>query len=224
MAQQDEALPPPPPPPPEPPTTSVPTQAYWGGSPPPQPSDAIPPYFEPSTLIPGMQPPPPLPHRPRHRRRVPRWFITGLIALGALLIGVIIGSTGERSSLQSDPTPTVTRVVTHQAKVQPVPTVTKTVIHTHRVYVTPTANAAGQATQITSDGVYVVGTDIASGTWHTSGDGGQTGGQCYEATLSGSNSVSDIISNNNFDGPDTVNLAGAYGFQISGPCTWSLES
>lgn len=34
------------------------------------------------------------------------------------------------------------------------------------------------AAQISADGVYVVGTDIPGGTWHTSG-----GQQCYEATL-----------------------------------------
>jgi len=31
---------------------------------------------------------------------------------------------------------------------------------------------------------------------------------------------SDISDNNNFDGPETVNLNGVYAFQISGPCTW----
>jgi hypothetical protein len=48
----------------------------------------------------------------------------------------------------------------------------------------------GQATQISDDGVYVIGTDIAGGTWHTSG-----GSQCYEATLSGTDTIHDIISN-----------------------------
>jgi hypothetical protein len=64
----------------------------------------------------------------------------------------------------------------------------------------------------------VVGSDIASGTWHTAGDGG-SGDQCYYATLNSTN-TSDISDNNNFDGPETVSLSGAYAFQISGPCTW----
>ena len=40
-----------------------------------------------------------------------------------------------------------------------------------------------QASSISADGVYVVGQDIKAGTWHTNGDGGQTGSQCYFATL-----------------------------------------
>jgi hypothetical protein len=70
---------------------------------------------------------------------------------------------------------------------------------------------------ISADGVYVVGHDIASGTWHTSG-----GSQCYFATL-GSTDTSNIMDNNNFNGPETVNVSGAYAFQISGGCTWVLQ-
>lgn len=77
-----------------------------------------------------------------------------------------------------------------------------------------------QAHQISEDGVYVVGQDVKSGTWHTPGDGG-SGDQCYYATL-GSTDTSNILDNNNFDGPETVDLSGAYAFQISGPCTWYL--
>jgi hypothetical protein len=75
-----------------------------------------------------------------------------------------------------------------------------------------------QASSISSDGVYVVGSDIKPGTWHTKGDGG-SGDQCYYATL-GSTNISDILDNNNFDGPETVDVTGAHAFQISGPCTW----
>jgi hypothetical protein len=81
-----------------------------------------------------------------------------------------------------------------------------------------------QANQISSSGVYVVGTNIKNGTWYTSGDGGQTGNQCYFATLSGDDTVNDIIDNNNFDGSETVNLSGVYALEISGPCTWVLQS
>jgi hypothetical protein len=75
-----------------------------------------------------------------------------------------------------------------------------------------------QANTISADGVYVVGKDISPGIWHTSGDGG-SGDQCYYATLNSTN-TSDISDNNNFDGPETVNLSGVVAFQISGPCTW----
>ena len=101
-----------------------------------------------------------------------------------------------------------------------VPTVTVTQIQHDpgaTVTVTPTANARGEAIQISADGVYVIGQDIPGGTWHTSG-----GQQCYEATL-GSTDTSNIIDNNNFTGPDTVSLAGAKAFNISGGCTWQQE-
>jgi hypothetical protein len=75
-----------------------------------------------------------------------------------------------------------------------------------------------QASSISADGVYVVGSDIKPGTWHTTGDGG-SGSQCYYATLNSTN-TSDISDNNNFDGPETADVSGAHAFEISGPCTW----
>jgi hypothetical protein len=116
------------------------------------------------------------------------------------------GGTSARTITEPGPTVTVTRAA-------PAVTVTKTVTRT----VIPTANAQGEATQISADGVYVIGQDIPGGTWHTSG-----GSQCYEATLA-STDTSNIIDNNNFTGPDTVSLAGAVAFQISGGCTWRQE-
>lgn len=80
-----------------------------------------------------------------------------------------------------------------------------------------------QANSISAAGVYVVGQDIKSGTWHTNGDGGQSGNQCYFATLNdNSGSINSIANNNNFDGPETVDVSGLYALQISGPCTWNL--
>jgi hypothetical protein len=80
-----------------------------------------------------------------------------------------------------------------------------------------------QANTISASGVYVVGTNIKSGTWYTSGDGGQTDNACYYATLNSAN-TEDIGDNNNFDGSETMDLSGVYAFQISGPCSWSLVS
>jgi hypothetical protein len=77
------------------------------------------------------------------------------------------------------------------------------------------------ASAISLSGVYVVGQDIKAGTWHTNGDGGGglVSNECYFATLNSGN-TSDIADNNDFDGAETVDVAGAYAFQISGPCTW----
>jgi hypothetical protein len=80
-----------------------------------------------------------------------------------------------------------------------------------------------QASSISGDGVYVVGQDIKSGTWHTNGSGDTGANDCYFATLN-STDTSNIADNNNFDGPETVDLSGAYAFQVSGPCTWVLAS
>lgn len=70
---------------------------------------------------------------------------------------------------------------------------------------------------ISQDGVYVVGKDIPAGVYHTTG-----GGQCYYATL-GSTDTSNILDNNNFNGPETVDVSGAFAFQIVGGCTWHRE-
>src|ERR1039457_3812658 len=123
--------------------------------------------------------------------------------IALIVLALTLAACGSTKTVtQPGPTVTVT---------EPVPTVTET----DTVTVTPTANAQGQATQRNQDGVYVIGQDIPGGTWHTSG-----GQQCYEATLSGTDTVHDIISNNNFTGPDTVDLTGAKAFDISGGCTW----
>jgi hypothetical protein len=78
-----------------------------------------------------------------------------------------------------------------------------------------------QASNISGDGVYVVGQDIKTGTWHTNGSGNTGQNDCYFATLN-STDTSNIADNNNFDGPETVDVSGAYAFQISGPCAWVL--
>jgi hypothetical protein len=76
-----------------------------------------------------------------------------------------------------------------------------------------------QASQISGDGVYVVGQDIKPGTYHTNGSGNTGQTDCYFATLN-STDTSNIADNNNFDGPETVDVSGAYAFEINGPCTW----
>ena len=80
-----------------------------------------------------------------------------------------------------------------------------------------------QANQINSDGTFVVGSDIRSGTYHTNGSGNAGANDCYYATLSSTDgSINSIIANGNFDGPETISLSGVYAFQTNGPCTWNL--
>jgi hypothetical protein len=75
-----------------------------------------------------------------------------------------------------------------------------------------------RANTIRADGLYVVGHDIKSGTWHTVGDGSLSGGNCAFSVYS---SPSKFSIPTFFDGPWTVNLSGAYAFQIKGSCTWT---
>ncbi len=185
--------------------------------PPTQPYGQQPPYGQgPQPPYPGQQPGyvPPHGHRGQKPWPVRHKVLTALLAVVGFFtaIGAIgaaaSGGTGTKTVTEPGPTVTVTQAA-------PTVTVTKTVTRTRDV--TPTANAQGEATQISADGVYVIGQDIPGGTWHTSG-----GSQCYEATL-GSTDTSNIIDNNNFTGPDTVSLTGAKAFNISGGCTWRQE-
>ena len=61
------------------------------------------------------------------------------------------------------------------------------------------------ATVITSDGTFLVGTDIQPGLWRS--DGGTDGMPCYWKRLSGlSGSLDDIIQNNLSDGPQVAQI------------------
>lgn len=134
-----------------------------------------------------------------------------LIALITFAIGIGIGSAGNSASTVTNaaPGPTVTATV-------PGPDTTQTVT------ATPTANAQGKATQISASGVYIVGSDIpAGGAWHTTGSPDST--NCYYARLS-STDTSDIIDNNDFTGPETVDItSGTKGLEIDGDCTWDYR-
>jgi len=80
-----------------------------------------------------------------------------------------------------------------------------------------------KANTIRADGMYVVGHDIKSGTWHTAGDGHLSGGLCRFTVIDSAKSANTPPGPIYFDGPWTVNLSGAYGFYINGPCTWTRK-
>lgn len=71
-----------------------------------------------------------------------------------------------------------------------------------------------------SNGMYIVGTDIAPGTYRNSGQSG-----CYYATLSGfGNTTDDIIANNIINTPTIVSIAASVkGFQSNNCGTWTRE-
>jgi len=77
-----------------------------------------------------------------------------------------------------------------------------------------------KANTIRADGMYVAGHDIKSGTWHTAGNGHLSGGLCRYTVLRNASMANNPPGPTYFDGPWTVNLSGAYGLYIYGPCTW----
>ena len=80
-----------------------------------------------------------------------------------------------------------------------------------------------KANTIRADGMYVVGHDIQSGTWHTAGDGHLSGGLCRFTVIDSVKLANTPPGPIYFDGPWTVHLSGAYGFYINGPCTWTRK-
>ena len=101
----------------------------------------------------------------RHKLLTALGGIFGFFVVVAAISAAANGGASVKTVAEPRPTVTVT---------QAAPTVTVTATAT----VAATENAQGEATQISADGVYVVGQDIPGGTWHTS-----RGQQCYEATL-----------------------------------------
>jgi hypothetical protein len=144
----------------------------------------------------------------RHRAR--NWILGIVGGIVILFIGVAIGSAGGKTTgAAAGPQPTVTVTATATARA---PNVTTTPAE---------AAAASPGTTMSSDGVYVVGTDIKHGTYHTTGAVGGSGGDCYYALLSSTN-TSDIIDNNNVTGPATITVGpGVKAVDVSGCNTWT---
>jgi hypothetical protein len=148
------------------------------------------------------------------------WWMRGwVIALAALIVGVVIGSAGGKAK-----TVTVTRDVAG-----PVTTDTTTETATATVTTTPTKVVATRTVKVTvtftpppaspfSDGQYLVGPEVKPGVYHTSGEGG-----CYYARLANLNgAVDSIIVNDNISGPTTIEISSSdKAIQVSGGCTWA---
>ena len=77
-----------------------------------------------------------------------------------------------------------------------------------------------KANTIRANGTYLVGHDIKSGIWHTVGDGHANGGLCRYVVHSSPSKFGPGIY---FDGPETLDVSGAYALEISGQCTWMRE-
>lgn len=76
-----------------------------------------------------------------------------------------------------------------------------------------------EANTIPGDGIFQVGKDMKAGTYRTSGSSG-----CYYAVLSGlGGALSDIVDNNNIDGPAIVRLSSGRYFEVHNCAEWVLQ-
>jgi len=90
-----------------------------------------------------------------------------------------------------------------------------------------TGIAAGAVVQslgvMSRDGVYVVGTDIKPGVYHTAGATSVRGGDCYYALLKSAN-TNDVIDNNNVTGPATITVGpGVKAVDTTGCKPWQTK-
>jgi hypothetical protein len=143
--------------------------------------------------------------------KIGRKVAIGAGVLGVLAIGLGIGAAGAGPKTGvSTPAPTVTVAA-------PAATVTVTA----RPKAPPRAAVASPHTSMAGDGLYVVGTDIEPGIYHTSGAANGSAGDCYYALLS-STDTSAILDNNNVTGPATITVgAGVKAVDLSGCDTWT---
>jgi hypothetical protein len=87
-----------------------------------------------------------------------------------------------------------------------------------------TARAAAPSQGVMSrDGIYVVGTDIKPGVYHTAGATTASSGNCYYALLKSTN-TNDVIDNNNVTGPATITVGpGVKAVDTTGCKPWQIK-
>lgn len=169
----------------------------------------------PHAAPPPNQPPAQAKKKPGRARKAAGYVGAGVLGL---IIGTSAGGSDDTSTASSAAPATSTVTVTEPA---PAP-VTVTAPAPAPVTVTaappPPPEPAGPGTTIDGDGTYVVGEDIAPGTYRTEGGPG-----CYWARLADFNGDFDSIITNGFgDGQQVVNIsANDAAFEASGCGTWS---
>jgi hypothetical protein len=168
---------------------------------PPEPGTAPPPLPAPESGAPPGRAvaAPSRKRKKRKRKKLPLAIVSSVIVALIAAISTIVAA---EISKPSPPVPTPTSTTTTTGP----PTSLSPSSSSASPTSAPPSPTGGPATQIRLNGVYVIGSGIPGGIWHTSG-----GSSCYEATLNSTN-TDDIRDNNNFTGSDTVDLTGAYAF------------
>jgi len=152
---------------------------------------------------PWQQPPPPPAPTPKRPRRWP--WILGIVAAFMLGLFIGIGTSGSPTPSSSNPGGTVAPVPSSGSG-SPVTQAPP-----------PTETKAAPKTEF-GDGTYLVGTDIAAGSYKTSGPrAGST--ICYWARLK-DDSGSNIIANNAGQGAARLTVKAGEYLQITG-CDWT---
>lgn len=151
---------------------------------------------------PQQQYAPPAP--PARVKRPKRWpWILGMI--GTLILGILIGSAGNSGTpaaqTSTAPAPPAAAAPTTSAPAAPA----------------APAEPAGPKTEF-GDGTYLVGTDIAAGTYKSAGPrAGSAIPNCYWARMKDdSGQVSGIIANNNSSGPSRITVKKGEYLQVAG--------
>lgn len=154
----------------------------------------------------GPMTPPAPPAKPASRGR--GCLTHGAVGLVALFLGVGIGTSDDQAqatdSAEPAPTVTVTKSVTKEVEV-PGPTVTVTKTATVTAAPPKPPKPKGPPTTVEGDGEYLVGEDMKTGTYRTTGPEGGFG--CYwERASNASGEFDAIIANGNLDGSGRVTV------------------
>ncbi|MEU7026532.1 hypothetical protein AB0A60_07520 [Streptomyces sp. NPDC046275] len=156
------------------------------------------------------------------------WLTHGATAVVALIIGIAIGGSGDGGGEAGGerPTPTVTTPDTTR---EPEPSTTTpepprtTAPETTPPPPKPTPTAKpGPATSFEGDGMYLVGEDIAAGTYRTAGAvEDDLIPNCYWARLKdASGELSSIIANDNVQGQTRVTVHKGEYLEVKGCQPW----
>lgn len=170
------------------------------------------------------------PAAPKKRRPV---LTHGAVALVALFIGVGIGASGGGGDDDGKPAADAApSAATSTAAAAPAPATTKPPKATTAApRPTPTkpkpkpkpTKKPGPPTSFDGDGEYLVGEDIADGTYKTAGPADDFG--CYwERDKNSSGEFSSIIANNNLNGSGRVTVRKGEIFKTQGCQTWKKVS
>lgn len=181
---------------------------------------------------PGWGPvPPPMPPAPARRpSRGKAWLTHGVTAFVALIVGVAIGSPDdtEGKAGQERPAPTVTAPsraaettrVPESPATEPAPRTTAPSTPPPSPKPKPTAKP-GPATSFEGDGQYLVGEDIAAGTYKTTGAADSLIPNCYWARhKDASGELTSIIANGNVQGQTRVTVRKGEYLEVKGCLPW----